>query len=167
MPAVGFAMRAARNLLRRPAEIRMATRLIRTACLSRAGEYEMRDPQSESEVVRVTFVMPNRTRKEVRGKIGDIVMFLAHKYNIEIEGACEGSCACSTCHVYVDDRYLDKLEEPTEEEEDMLDMAPALKTNSRLACQIRLTKEMDGMVLTLPPLTRNFYVDGHIPQSHN
>lgn len=88
------------------------------------------------------------------------------RYNIEIEGACEGSCACSTCHVYVDEQYVDKLPEPSEEEEDMLDMAPALKTNSRLSCQIRLTKEMDGMTLTLPPLTRNFYVDGHTPQSH-
>lgn len=58
------------------------------------------------------------------------------RYGIEIEGACDASCACSTCHVYVDEKYISKLPEASEAEEDMLDMAPLLKPNSRLSCQI-------------------------------
>ena len=60
------------------------------------------------------------------------------RYDIELEGACEASLACSTCHVYVDEKYFDKLDEPKEEEDDMLDMAPELRQNSRLGCQIIL-----------------------------
>ncbi|KAH9509002.1 Ferredoxin-2, mitochondrial [Bulinus truncatus] len=93
-------------------------------------------------------------------------MYLAHRHNIEIEGACEASLACSTCHVYVNDEYFDKLPEPLEKEEDMLDMAPYLKENSRLGCQIILSKDLDGIEVTLPKATRNFYVDGHVPQPH-
>ncbi|KAK8743090.1 hypothetical protein OTU49_001519 [Cherax quadricarinatus] len=81
-------------------------------------------------------------------------------------GACEASLACSTCHVYVDDEYIEKLPEPLEEEEDMLDLAVFLRNNSRLGCQIILTKELDGLTLRLPQATRNFYVDGHVPKPH-
>lgn len=66
----------------------------------------------------------------------------------------------------MDEKSYDKLPSPTEEEEDMLDMAPVLKPNSRLSCQIILNKDLDGIVLTLPKITRNFYVDGHIPEPH-
>lgn len=61
---------------------------------------------------------------------------------------------------------MDKLPEPKEEEDDMLDMAAALKNNSRLGCQIILNHDLEGMVLKLPSITRNFYVDGHVPQPH-
>jgi len=83
-------------------------------------------------------------------------MFLAHRHDIDIEGACEAALvspennsqyknafkACCTCHVYVEteDQHWDLLEEPTEDEEDMLDMAPYLQENSRLGCQITLSK---------------------------
>lgn len=85
-------------------------------------------------------------------------MFLAHRHDIDIEGACEAALvslsrysqylsivqACCTCHVYVEteDKHWDLLEEPTEDEEDMLDMAPYLQENSRLGCQITLSKGM-------------------------
>ncbi|KAE9420981.1 hypothetical protein Angca_002142, partial [Angiostrongylus cantonensis] len=124
------------------------------------------DPKSEDEVVNITFVLRDGTEKKVRGKVGDNVMYLAHRYGIELEGACEASLACSTCHVYVDKDHYDKLNEPKEEEEDMLDQAPALRHNSRLGCQIILRKDLDGMKVTLPSITRNFYVDGHVPQPH-
>lgn len=81
-------------------------------------------------------------------------------------GACEASLACTTCHVYVHDDYLGKLPEAEEKEDDLLDMAPFLKENSRLGCQIILTKDLDGIELTLPKATRNFYVDGHTPKPH-
>jgi ferredoxin len=102
----------------------------------------------------------------VKGKVGDNVMYLAHKHEIEMEGACEASLACTTCHVYVLDEYYDQLPTPTEKEDDLLDMAPFLKENSRLGCQIILTKELDGIKLRLPLATRNFYVDGHKPKPH-
>ncbi|XP_022109724.1 ferredoxin-2, mitochondrial-like isoform X2 [Acanthaster planci] len=102
----------------------------------------------------------------VQGKVGDNVMYLAHRYNIEIEGACEASLACCTCHVVLTDDYYNKLPEIEEEEEDMLDLAPFLTATSRLSCQIILTKELEGMEVKLPQATRNFYVDGHVPQPH-
>ncbi|PVD35784.1 hypothetical protein C0Q70_02748 [Pomacea canaliculata] len=131
-----------------------------------SGESELKDPKSDAEVVNITYIDKNGNATPVRGKIGDNVMYLAHRYGIEIEGACEASLACSTCHVYVKDDYLRKLPEPKEEEDDMLDMAPFLRENSRLGCQIILNKDLDGIEVTLPPATRNFYVDGHVPEAH-
>lgn len=93
-------------------------------------------------------------------------MRLAQENQINIEGACEASLACCTCHVYVNDAYFEKLKPPDEKEEDMLDLAPFLKPNSRLSCQIYLTKELDRIEITLPPATRNFYVDGKVPTPH-
>lgn len=130
------------------------------------GDYEWQDPKSEEEVVNITFIDREGNSIPVRGKIGDNVLYLAHRYEVELEGACEASLACSTCHVYVEEKYFDFIPEPVEEEEDMLDLAVFLKENSRLGCQIILTKEMNGMVLTLPSATRNFYVDGHVPKPH-
>ncbi len=86
-------------------------------------------------------------------------MELAHKHDIDIEGACEGALACSTCHVIVDPEDYEKLPEPTEDEEDMLDLAFALTHTSRLSCQIIMTEEMDGLTVTLPAATRNMMVD--------
>ncbi|TPP58499.1 Adrenodoxin-type ferredoxin [Fasciola gigantica] len=93
-------------------------------------------------------------------------MYLLQRNNLEVEGACEASLACSTCHVYVCHPFYDKLPEPIEAEDDMLDQAVFLKDNSRLSCQIILTKDLDGIEVTLPKATRNFYVDGHVPKPH-
>ncbi|XP_015127825.1 adrenodoxin-like protein, mitochondrial isoform X2 [Diachasma alloeum] len=130
------------------------------------GEYEFQDPKSEEEVVHVTFIDKDGKRISVRGKIGDNALYLAHRYGIPMEGACEASLACTTCHVYVHHDYADKLPTATDQEEDLLDLAPFLKENSRLGCQITLTKELDGIELELPTATRNFYVDGHKPAPH-
>jgi hypothetical protein len=75
-------------------------------------------------------------------------------------GACEGSVACSTCHVILPQEYYDILPEPEDDENDMLDMAFGLTDTSRLGCQVKLTKELDGMTATLPSATRNMFVDG-------
>nr|CAD7438601.1 unnamed protein product [Timema bartmani] len=130
------------------------------------GEYEWKDPESEEEVVRITYIDKDGKRTEVKGKVGDNVLYLAHRYGVEMEGACEASLACTTCHVYVHGDHIDKLPEAEEKEEDLLDLAPFLRENSRLGCQIILKKEYDGMVLELPKATRNFYVDGHKPAAH-
>lgn len=133
---------------------------------NRHGEYEWQDPKSDNEIVNITYITKDGIRIPVKGKIGDNCLYLAHRHNIDMEGACEASLACTTCHVYVHDNYLRKLPEATEKEDDLLDMAPFLKENSRLGCQIVLTKELDGIELTLPAATRNFYVDGHKPKPH-
>ncbi|CAF3816268.1 unnamed protein product [Rotaria sp. Silwood1] len=122
------------------------------------GEYEWQDPKSDDEVVNITFINKDGKRIPIRGKIGDNLLYLGHRYTVDIEGACEASLACSTCHVYVKEEYLDKLPEPKEEEEDQLDLAPFLKDNSRL--------DLEGAEFTLPQATRNYYVDGHKPAPH-
>jgi 2Fe-2S ferredoxin len=68
-----------------------------------------------------------------------------------IVGECGGSCGCATCHVYVDDSFLDKLEPPTETEEEMLEVTVSPREhNSRLGCQIKARREIDGIVVRLP-----------------
>ena len=67
-----------------------------------------------------------------------------------LEGTCEGQMACSTCHVIVAGEWFDRLEEASEEEEDMLDLAAGVARTSRLSCQIDLTEEMDGLTVTIP-----------------
>ncbi|KAJ0033001.1 hypothetical protein NQD34_000108 [Periophthalmus magnuspinnatus] len=116
--------------------------------------------------VNVVYVDRSGQRIPVKAKVGDNVLYLAHKNGVDLEGSCEASLACSTCHVYVNADYYDKLPEPEEREDDMLDMAPLLQQNSRLGCQIIITPELDGIELTLPKVTRNFYVDGHVPKPH-
>ncbi|CAK1549132.1 unnamed protein product [Leptosia nina] len=141
-------------------------RRIHLSAGARHGEYEWQDPKSEEEVVNIVYVDKEGKKTKVRGKVGDNVLYLAHRYGIEMEGACEASLACTTCHVYVKQDYFDKLPSSEEKEDDLLDMAPFLRENSRLGCQITLTKELEGMELHLPKATRNFYVDGHKPTPH-
>ena len=74
--------------------------------------------------------------------------------------------ACASLAAQVDEDSFDRLDEPSEDEEDMLDMAVGLTSQSRLGCQIILSKALDGMEVTLPAHTRNFYVDGHVPEPH-
>lgn len=118
--------------------------------------------------VELTFVSlkDSSKTKTVDGFIGDNLLRCAQSHGIELEGACECSVACSTCHVILEDDVFDELPEATEEEDDMLDMAFGLTPTSRLGCQIIITDDMDGMEITLPAATRNMYVDGHVPQPH-
>ena len=80
---------------------------------------------------------------------------MAHSNNIDLEGACEGSLACSTCHLIIDDEWFTKLPAPEEDEEDMLDLAFGLTKTSRLGCQIIMTDELDGIVVKIPKGSRN------------
>lgn len=104
---------------------------------------------------KLTFIERNGEKREVDAPTGLSVMEVAHKYNVDIEGACEGSLACSTCHVIVDPEWFDKLSEPSEDEEDMLDLAFGLEKTSRLGCQIVMSEALDGLVVRLPSATRN------------
>ena len=104
---------------------------------------------------KMTFIEPNGTRREVEAPIGLSVLEIAHKHGIDIEGACEGSLACSTCHVIVDAEWYELIKDATEDEEDMLDLAFGLTKTSRLGCQIIMTEELDGLTVALPQATRN------------
>jgi ferredoxin, 2Fe-2S len=104
---------------------------------------------------KMTFIDRDGTRHEVEAPIGLSVLEIAHRHDIDIEGACEGSLACSTCHVIVDAEWYELLKDATEDEEDMLDLAFGLTQTSRLGCQIIMTEELDGLTVKLPSATRN------------
>jgi 2Fe-2S ferredoxin len=88
--------------------------------------------------------------------VGLSVLEIAHRNGIDMEGACEGALACSTCHVIVDKKWFKKLDEPSEDEEDMLDLAFGLTKTSRLGCQIVMREELDGLVVQLPEQVTNW-----------
>ncbi len=111
-----------------------------------------------SEMVKIIFVEKGET-KQFLVPVGTTVLEAAHQNNISLEGACEGSLACSTCHVIVDKSYYDLLNQPCEDEEDMLDLAFGITSTSRLGCQITMTKELDGLTLTIPSETRNISIN--------
>jgi ferredoxin, 2Fe-2S len=103
----------------------------------------------------MTFIERDGNRREVEAPLGLSVLEIAHKHGVDIEGACEGSLACSTCHVIVDPEWYAALKEASEDEEDMLDLAFGLTKTSRLGCQIVMTPELDGLTVKLPAATRN------------
>jgi len=104
---------------------------------------------------KMVFIERDGNRKEVDAPVGLSVLEIAHCNDVDIEGACEGSLACSTCHVIVDKGWYGRLEDPSEDEEDMLDLAWGLTPTSRLGCQIVLTDALDGLVVSLPLETHN------------
>ncbi len=103
----------------------------------------------------VTFILPDGTRRMIAASAGKTVLDLAWENGIDIEGACEGSMACSTCHVILSEEDFDRLPEPCEDEDDMLDLAWGVTPTSRLGCQIVITETLDGIELRLPPETVN------------
>lgn len=103
----------------------------------------------------MVFIEPDGTRREVDAPNGLSVMEIAHLHDIDLEGACEGSLACSTCHVIVDKSWFGKLKPIDEDEEDMLDLAFGLAKTSRLGCQIIMSDELNGLTVQLPSGTNN------------
>jgi len=104
---------------------------------------------------KVIFIMPDGEKKEIEAAEGLSILEVARQNDIPIEGACEGSLACSTCHVIVDEPFFDILEEASEDEEDMLDLAFGLTPTSRLGCQIRVSEEIDGIAVKVPDVTKD------------
>jgi ferredoxin-2, mitochondrial len=124
--------------------------------------------------LHVTFVDKDGDKHEFEVAKGDNLLDIAQANDIEMEGmdffwlttsahadrvtpgACGGSCACSTCHVIVQDPDVyDKIPEPDDDENDMLDLAFGLTETSRLGCQVKMSPEIDGIVVKLPSMTRN------------
>lgn len=86
----------------------------------------------------------------VECEAGDDLLEIAHNNDVDVEGACGGECACSTCHMILPQDIFDALPDPDEEEEDMLDLALGLQDTSRLGCQVVMTEAMDGARIVVP-----------------
>ncbi|KAL1835422.1 hypothetical protein VTJ49DRAFT_6743 [Mycothermus thermophilus] len=114
------------------------------------------DPPKPGEELYVTFIDKEGGEHKLAVSKGDNLLDIAQAHDLEMEGACGGSCACSTCHVIVlDQDYYDRMPEPDDDENDMLDLAFGLQETSRLGCQVVMTPELDGLRVKLPSMTRN------------
>ena len=104
-----------------------------------------------STMVKITYIDSAGTARTVEGEVGSTVMETAINHSVpEIEAECGGACACSTCHVYIDEAWREKVGEPSPMEEDMLDFAFEVRPNSRLSCQIKVRDDLDGLIVTTP-----------------
>lgn len=100
---------------------------------------------------KITFIEHNGTKHEVEAEAGMTVMEVAVKNTVPgIEAECGGACACATCHVYVEEAWCEATGQPEEMEEDMLDFAFDVRDSSRLSCQIKVTDDLDGLVVNVP-----------------
>lgn len=104
---------------------------------------------------KVVFVSPDGNQTELDVAAGTSILQAAWDNKIDIEGACEGCMACSTCHVIVDQAHFALLPDPSDEEEDLLDLAWGVRPTSRLGCQITMTDALDGIQVALPATTNN------------
>jgi ferredoxin, 2Fe-2S len=102
-------------------------------------------------MTKITFIDSGGTARTVEGENGSTVMETAIKNGVPgIEAECGGACACSTCHVYIDEAWQEKVGEPSPMEEDMLDFAYDVKPNSRLSCQMKVSDDLNGLVVRTP-----------------
>jgi ferredoxin, 2Fe-2S len=102
-------------------------------------------------VPKVTFIAFNGSARSVEVPQGTTLMRAATDNNVAgIDGDCGGNCACATCHVYIDSNWRERVGERNPAEEDMLNCVEELRDNSRLACQIAVTDELNGLVVSLP-----------------
>jgi len=103
-------------------------------------------------MTKITYIESSGTARTVDAEVGSTVMETAIRNNIPgIEAECGGACACATCNVYVDEAWKEKTGDPSPMEEDMLDFAFDVRPSSRLSCQIKVTEELDGLTVTVPP----------------
>ena len=102
-------------------------------------------------MAKIKYIEFNGNEHEIEVSNGLTVMEGAIKNKIPgIDADCGGACACATCHVYVDNKWIEKLSPKDDSEEDMLDFAFEVKSNSRLSCQITVSDELDGLIVNMP-----------------
>lgn len=135
---------------------RIQAQSLRAFSTSRAAQHNHLEPPKPGEELHITFIDKDGDESTFEVASGDNLLDIALEHDIEMEGACGGSCACSTCHVIVEDEALyDQMEEPDDDENDMLDLAFGLTETSRLGCQVKMSRELDGLRVRLPSMTRN------------
>ncbi len=108
-------------------------------------------------MVAITFKLPDGKRRNVKALKGKTLLEVAQENKLNVEGACGGVMACSTCHMVVDPEWIVELANSTQEEDEMLDLTWGVKKNSRLGCQIIVTEKLDGLVVSLPSETKNLF----------
>jgi 2Fe-2S ferredoxin len=114
---------------------------------NRQTPINLQPPVRTHAMPNITYIDPDGTSRTVEGELGSTVMETAIKNNVPgIEAECGGACACATCHVYVDDAWRATVGDPSPMEEDMLDFG----YDVRLSCQIKVTAELEGLVLRIP-----------------
>ena len=102
-------------------------------------------------MTQITFIDYQGTERTVDAPNGDSVMEAATSNDLPgIDADCGGACACATCHVYVDPAWMDLVGKPDDLEAEMLEVAEEVRETSRLSCQIKITDELDGLVVTTP-----------------
>jgi 2Fe-2S ferredoxin len=101
--------------------------------------------------MKITLTDRDGNKQILEGDSNSTLMEIIRDEGINIEAACGGCCACATCHVYVDNKWLNKIDPKNNDEESMLDQAFDVRSNSRLSCQINLSDELDGLELELAP----------------
>ncbi len=102
-------------------------------------------------MVKITYIEHDGTAHDIDAEEGQSVMEAAVRHMVPgIDADCGGACACATCHVFVDEAWREKTGTPEAMEESMLDFAQEKQENSRLSCQIKVSKELDGLVVRLP-----------------
>jgi ferredoxin-2, mitochondrial len=106
-------------------------------------------------MVKVRFITATGEAVTVEARPGDVLLDIAQNADMALEGTCEGQMACSTCHVIIAPDWFGQLPRASEDEEDMLDLAASVSRTSRLACQIVLTPELDGLEVRIPGESRN------------
>lgn len=99
---------------------------------------------------KITFIQNNGSKITINASVGKTLLDVAKDNNINLIGACDGSCACGSCHVLIDEKTLSKIKPATEDEENVLDIVFNVQSNSRLACQVIVCEEMDGAIVTIP-----------------
>ncbi|CAJ1940568.1 unnamed protein product [Sphenostylis stenocarpa] len=169
----GYIRKAKYHYLQPPFQQHSFTKLYKAAMmgnhnfLSTMTTNNTEEGSEQNETISVTFIDKDGEENHIKVPVGMSMLEAAHENDIDLEGACEGSLACSTCHVIVMDvEHYNKLEDPTDEENDMLDLAFGLTETSRLGCQVIAKPELDGIRLAIPAATRNFAVDGYVPKPH-
>ncbi len=104
-------------------------------------------------MIHIRFITADERTRDVSCATGQSLMKAAVDAGIdEIAADCGGTLTCSTCHVYIDAAWVDRLPPPSADETDMLDFAASpVRPESRLSCQVNLTPAVDGLVVHLPP----------------
>jgi 2Fe-2S ferredoxin len=102
-------------------------------------------------MARITFIQHDSMSQVIEIKSGQTIMEAAVKANVaNIDADCGGACSCATCHVHVDEGWTELIGRPSEIEAAMLEFAENVESGSRLACQIKVTDALDGLVLRVP-----------------
>mmetsp|Transcript_48825 Transcript_48825/g.110800 ORF Transcript_48825/g.110800 Transcript_48825/m.110800 type:complete len:135 (-) Transcript_48825:236-640(-) len=126
--------------------------------IQRLSSFRRPDFARLASQVSITFVDPLSGPVKVKADVGTSLLEVAHKNDLDLEGACGGELACSTCHLVLPPEWYEKslqLSPKEDEEDDMLDLAWGLTETSRLGCQITVRKELDGLEVHIPDESSN------------